>query len=475
MGKKERYERMKLGYGWLSRLVMCGALMVLTGFSQAHGQALTDRERDLLEMIKKLEERVQQLEDQQAPAKEGPDLNQRLEELETKIQDSGIRGENDFRVFWKEGLNLETDNKRFKVKIGGRIQNDWAWFDDNRELDIVFGDQEDGTEFRRARLFVEGTMYDDYSFKAQYDFAGNDADTDFKDVWLAANKVPYLGQVKIGHFKEPFSLNELTSSKYNPFMERGLPNAFAPGRNTGIQISNSAFDKRLSWALGVFRETGEYGNGMDDGGYNVTGRVSGLPWYKDGGRKLLHLGAGYSHRNVDGGWRYRARPEAHLSSVRYVDTGTFQADDVDLYNAELALVYGPLSFQTEYTKVEADTLLGGDETFDGYYAMASYFITGEHRPYKKGAGTFDKVKPKNNFGFGEGKGWGAWELALRYSTIDLDDKWVRGGEEDNFALGVNWYLNPNMRVMLNYVKSDIDHIFFDGDIDVLQSRFQIFF
>lgn len=438
----------------------------------AFAQDASERERDLMVLIKALEERISQLEEQLREMKASPEIEQRVTELETKMENAPVRGENDFQVFWRDGLNLETANKKFRLKIGGRIQNDWAWFDDGREFRVVFGDVEDGTEFRRARLAVEGEIYENYEFKAEYDFAGGDAD--FRDVYLGMKAVPIVGNVRVGQFKEPFSLEELTSDSHITFLERGLPNVFAPQRSTGLQLTNTLADERMTWAVGVFRDTDDYGNGSDDGGYNLTGRITGLPWYRDDGRKLLHLGASYSHQNVDGVLRYRQRPEANLAGVRYVDTGAFPVDDVDLYNAELALVYGPVSFQAEYMKADADSIIGGEESFDGWYAFVSWFLTGEHRPYKKDAGVFDKIKPKRNFGFGEGDGWGAWELALRYSTLDLDDKNVRGGEETNWTVGLNWYLNTNLKVMLNYVHADIDRFLYKGDIDVFQTRFQVF-
>ncbi|NIA15336.1 MAG: porin [Nitrospiraceae bacterium] len=448
-----------------------GVMMALA--ATANCQELTPRERELMQVIENLQRRVEDIERKLDDAEDAPGLNDRVQELENKVGAIPADADEDFRVYWGKGLRLDSRDGRFKLKIGGRIQNDFAFFDENSTLRKVFGDNENDTEFRRARLYISGTIYDRYAFKAQYDFAGGDAD--FKDVFVAANKIPYAGQLKIGHFKEPFSLEELTSSKYITFMERALPNVFAPSRNMGLQLSNHHFNDRFTWSVGLFRETDRFGGGVDDGGFNWTGRVTGLPWYADDGRKLLHVGLSYSRRNPGGLIRFRQRPETHLAQTRYVDTGEFLAEDVQLYNAEFALVFGPFSLQGEYMRADAGTVLAGDTDFDGWYVQASWFITGEHRRYKNSLGVFDRIKPSNNFGWGEEQGPGAWELAVRLSNLDLDDGFFRGGNESNVTAALNCYLNPNMRVMLNAVHAEIDHIYYDGNADSVMARFQIDF
>jgi phosphate-selective porin OprO/OprP len=377
------------------------------------------------------------------------------------------------------------------------MQTDFVWYDQNEESKLPINtnnfpptwtrDLEDGVEFRRARLYISGSVYDNIKFKWQYDFAqqDDDDDTEFKDVYVALTDLPVVGTLKIGHFKEPFSLEELTSSKNVTFMERALPNVYAPGRNTGFQLQNAFLDERLTAAVGVFRETNDWGfYADDDAGWNVTGRITGLPWYADEGRQLLHLGAAYSHKNPDDfGLRYRQRPEAHLSGIRFVDTafqnpfpGAARVDSVNLYGGEAALVYGPFSVQGEYMMHDVDTDYSlGDLDFDGWYVETSYYLTGEHRRYDTGDGTFDSVKPLNNFSL-DGSGWGAWQVALRYSTVDFNDGWVvRGGEETNWTAGINWWLNPATRVTFNYVKADIEHDLYEGDLDIFQTRFQFAF
>ena len=227
-----------------------------------------------------------------------------------------------------------------------------------------------------------------------------------------------------------------------------------------------------TWALGGVRDTDQFGFGFGpDSQYNLTGRLTGLPWYAAQGRRLLHVGLSYSHRfRANDAVRFRQRPEANLSPVRFVDTESVVADGVDLINPELAMVLGPFSLQGEYTRALVNAAQGSDPDFGGFYVYGTYFLTGEHRIYKPKAGVFDRVVPKRNF---DGKGGpGAWEVGVRYSLLDLDDAGVSGGELSGLTGAVNWYPNPNTRVMLNYVLADLDNV---GDTNIFQARFQIDF
>lgn len=232
----------------------------------------------------------------------------------------------------------------------------------------------------------------------------------------------------------------------------------------------------MTWAAGVFRQTDSFGDGVGGRDYNVTARVTALPWYQDKGRKLLHFGLGYTHQNYeDDEIRFRARPESHLAP-RLVDTGTFGAEYGDLIGTEAALVYGPFSLQAEYVHalMQGRGWRIGDPHFWAASVQASYFLTGEHRPYKTSTGTFDRVRPLRNFTWrrGDDNGPGAWELAARYSHLRLNDAGVDGGRLRDFSLGLNWYLNPNMRTMWNYVFADPTE---GGNVDIFQWRFQIAF
>jgi phosphate-selective porin OprO/OprP len=207
----------------------------------------------------------------------------------------------------------------------------------------------------------------------------------------------------------------------------------------------------------------------------ITGRVTGLPWYQEDGRKLLHLGVGFSYRDIDDDdFNYRRRPESGLAPM-YLDTGSFEVNDLFIMNGELAFVYGPFSIQSEYFHSSVQSDSGNDADFGGFYAQASYFITGEHRPYRKVAGVFHKANPNKNLFIGLEHGPGAWEIALRYSHLDLNDAGIAGGDEHNITAALNWYMNPNARIQFNYVYGDIDSPSGQDTFHAIQGRFQIAF
>jgi phosphate-selective porin OprO/OprP len=431
------------------------------------------------------------------------ELNKQVRQLEVQIEDNEKVVDDKAKQlpavkFDGDGLSITSANKAFQLRIRSRVAYDYAWFDQDEELKLAVGDEQDGTGFRFARLQLQGKFWDDFGFVTEYDFAGeNGEDTPkFRDVYLEYHAIPYGGgremSFRVGHYREPFSLEEQTPVPYRTFVERSLANVFVPQRNAGVQLSDALFGEpkkeRLTWAVGAFKDTDDWPSANDsdeDQGYQITGRVTGLPWYEDDGRKLLHLGVAYSLRNPDGTRvNYGVRPESRLSLFRYIDPDNLpqsfrlrdaRTDDVNLLGLEAATVFGPFSLQGEYIRSDVDTTFGGDLTFDGYYVQASYFLTGENRPYRNDRGLFDRVVPERNFNWRKREGWGAWEATARYSSVDLTDRPIWGGEQDAITLGLNWYLNPNVRITWNYIHNQVNHVRYDGDFDIFQTRFQFEF
>ena len=393
--------------------------------------------------------------------------------------------DSDIKVFWKEGLNFQSGDKKFKGKLGGRVQLDVASFsedDDIRALPdaggTTVGDIPAGVEFRRVRLALEGeyTASLPSYYKVEIDFAG--AGVAFKDVYLGVGALPGIGSVQIGHFKEPIGLELLTSSRYLTFMERSLPiEAFAPERNTGVLIGNHILGERMTWALGGFTDVGDSGNGTIDSNVRVSGRVTGVPFHHEGGGRLLHLGVSGSYIDPNGAVRFRSRPEAHLAP-RFVDTrvGTtdIPSDQAWLVGTEAAFICGPFSLQAEYIRTWVDTIAGGTADFDGYYVYGSWFVTGEQRAYRRSNGAFDRIRPRRNLSLTDG-GLGAWELAVRYSGLNLSEPGIPGGKLNDVTAGVNWYLNPNMKFQVNYVYAMADRLGLDGKAHVVQTRVHVDF
>ena len=398
---------------------------------------------------------------------QGKGQQEQHNEPEKKESKDRTRDNNSLRPYWKDGVRLETPDQRVSLKIGGRIQADWMWINEDQSVRDAIGDQASGSEFRRTRLYMSGDLFGNLSFKSQFDFAGGS--TALKDVFVGLKGIPGFGNVKIGHYKEPFSLEELTSSNYMTFVERSLPNAFSPSRNAGMTVYNSQLDQRLTWTAGVFRDTDNGGTSLGDG-VAGTFRLTGVPALDKQEDRLVHLGVSYSLRRPSNSvLRWRQRPELHLTD-RYVDTRSFPADRIQLLALEGAVVSGPFSLQSEYTYSAARSRIAGDPVFDGFYVYASVFLTGEQRNYKASSASFDRLRPLKNFAPGEGPG--AWEVALRYSTLDLTDKSIQGGRLDNLTAAVNWYLNPVARIMFNYVYGNLYEV---GGTHAVVTRLQLNF
>ncbi len=404
-----------------------------------------------------------------------PDLQERVRQLEEKL--AAQESKNTLDVYWKEGVRLNTRDGAFKLKLGVQMQADWAFFNEDNGLKKANLDTDDSAEFRLIRPMISGTIHDQFDFKIQVDLAGSDVTT--KDVFLGMSGLPLIGNIRLGHFKEPFSLEELTGTGNLTFFERSLPNAYVPGRNLGLMIFDNALDEQITWATGIFRDFDEKKNTVSgDGEYNYTARLTALPYF-DEDEDLIHLGIAYSFQNHSGKLKsFSARPEQH-SAKKFVDTGNFAADEVQLFGVEGAFVFGSATLQSEYIMANANApanTKNQDATFKGFYVYGSYFLTGEKRRYKKSTATFDRIIPKQNFTTGKKRGPGAWELAARYSSLDLNDANISGGELDDFTLGINWYLNPNIRLAANYILANLDDRGAnEGDANIFALRCQLDF
>ena len=326
------------------------------------------------------------------------------------------------------------------IKIGGRIQVDAATYSED------ISDHNDGTEIRRARLFAQGNIGDAWGYKLQYDFTASGIDG-IQDAYLDYKGFENL-KIRMGHFKEPFSLQNMTSSKYVLFTERGLPHVFAEGRNIGLQLSRNG--KNWSTAAGLYGDGRDGASSDNDEGFGASGRFTYAPFYEK--THAFHLGASASYRSTGSTdtLRFRERPESHLTDTRLVDTGSFDADSYARFVGEVVYIRGPFHLQSEYyyTTVDREISTNEDLTFSGFYVEGGWFLTGESMNYKASKGNFSRVTPKGVVGKA---GIGAWQVAMRYSSLDLTNEDITGGEEDNFTVGLNWYATQNIRFAANYV------------------------
>lgn len=375
--------------------------------------------------------------------------------------------QNEFQSSWATGFKLESADKNFKFKFGGRIQYDYAWLSQDDALANAFGDFTNGTELRRVRFYNSGTIYGNVAYKLQLEFAGGEIA--FKDVYLEFKKLPVIGNLRVGQMKEPYRLEVLASSNDMPFIERTPYTAFGTERNSGLLVHNNLLNGALSYQVGVFRNADDTGNDKNAGdAYNFTARVSTELLKNEEKNAFVHLAVGYSNRhNQENEYTVSAKPAMHLAP-KYLSTGTLtNVDNVQLVNLEGAWFAGPLTLQTEYLMARVNS--STEFNFGSYYAQVSYFLTGESRPWKGSYATYSGIKPRKNFGQ---DGCGAWELALRYSATDLNDRLIPGGKMTEWTAGVNWYLNPASRIQLNYVLADVEGL---GKASGVVTRFHVAF
>lgn len=339
----------------------------------------------------------------------------------------------------KGGITVKTDDGRFQASVGGRIHYDANFFVDDDDAPQV-----GGTLFRRARLTLAGKAYG-WEYKFENDFAGQSgtSGSGFRDLYIATTVGP--GKLHIGQFKPYRGMEELTSSNELTVMERGFASAsgilgqqFVSG--LGYLVAQDAFTAGLSaYNLGS-------GATVQTEGFGASGRVTFAP-LRDAGA-VLHFGGFASTDNPHNATTIGS------SSVRYAGRlGPSQAIGATaanreraMYGAELAGAFGPFFFQSEYVSAALDqgTATPDENEVLAYYVMASVHLTGESKPYSKGV--FKSVKPKSEMG--------AVELVAKHDVIENKD--IARREVAATTVGVNYYANPNVRFMVNYVMGTND-------------------
>jgi phosphate-selective porin OprO/OprP len=353
-------------------------------------------------------------------------------------------------VKWQPAPLIESVDGEHSIKLRGRLHWDAAWIDDDDGVVDI-----DDTEFRAARVGIEGKAFKSLRYRLEIDFAGGGFS--IKDGWVLFDAGP--AEIKIGQFKLAPSLEEATSSQYITFMERAsFTDAFGFARQIGVSIKTSG--ETWQFQAGAFRGAATDDN--KDDGTTVAARASVGPKIGD---LQLHFGAAIRYRDRDSehsDLSYSQRPHQHLSE-KFVSTGRIAESDI-FYGFEAAAMTGPFSLQGEWGWLDAnlsDSFLASnpslsDPSFNGGYISASYFLSGESRPYKASSGGFSRIKVKNPLHKG---GLGAWELGIRIDRIDLSDNGISGGEQDLIVAGLNWYPNRYMRLMLNFARAEIKSAF----------------
>jgi phosphate-selective porin OprO/OprP len=342
----------------------------------------------------------------------------------------------------KGGIKVTSVDKKFEASIGGRIHFDTYLFDN----DLV--DPTGTTEFRRARLTLSGKAYG-WDYKMENDFGAGGGLEGFRDVFIATKALG--GKVTIGQFKPYRSMEELTSSNEITMMER--PFASASGLFAGRQFRQGVGYLRAgdNYTFGVAAFNTRDAAQSRNEGVGASARVTFAPINTP--ESTLHFGLSASTENANQGTPNFRAAVAYAGrrgpSQTIATTTGASGDSVSHVGLEAAGAFGPLYFQSEYARATFGAPLGADQDVDTFYVMGSWMLTGEHKPYKAGAGVFGSPKLVDG---------GAWELTARYDTIENND--VEGLEVAATTLGLNYYVNPNVRFMFNYIRGDND---FTGD------------
>ncbi|BDU69201.1 hypothetical protein GETHOR_13020 [Geothrix oryzae] len=393
-------------------------------------------------------------------AQTSADTDQRLSDLEKKIE----------KLTKLETRKDDAKDSGFTVKFGGRFHLDSVFFNGNENR------LANGTQLRRARISFKATFGKNWLGEGDYDFA--DSTASIKDMWVG-----YQGfkntLIQVGQFKAPFGFDTLSSSNAIWFTERSYSDVWTPDRHVGIayQTWGERWQTKLNFFGQAIDDTNNAGsldaNGSDQG-WGYAGRFTVAPVLVSE-TKAVHLGVATTYRKPNADYSTTAltplaslqyvvdlsgRPEAgKISKAKFLNAKISNVDNWKQYGAELAGVWGPFSWQGEYqqTKVYRRAAVGTgaaalasvvDHSFATYYGQVSWVFGGQ-RTYEVSDGLFGKVVPSKN---------GAWEVVARYSKMDQDDLTaldaVKGGVAKNMSLGLTYYMNKNIRWMMDYTKVD---------------------
>lgn len=398
-----------------------------------------------------------------------------------------------------------TADGRFTANIRAIVMFDAGKYfqKSNLPATTVGRDLNDGTNFRRARFGVDGKLFKDFDYALIYEFGGSGGEDagHIQEAWVQYTALkPW--RIRLGAFEPNIGLAAAVSTGQMPVMERPAPaevarNVAAGDSRSALQLTGNglwgAGDSGIAarWFLstavtgntvGTINSTGGATAQPQDEQQAWIGRVAIAPFSSTDWQAHLGLNAQYVFHPNDAGNgtnpRYpiqlRDRPELRLDATRLVDTGGIDARHITVLGAEAALTVQNFAIEGEYFKYDIDRRLTAAQTsfsnpkFNGWYVQGAWVLTGEPRPYNPGEARIDG--PKMNYNFNPEAGtWGAIELVARYSDLDLNFHGgasgsaaaadaIRGGEQKISTLGVNWYLNPDIRIMLDYQHVDVDRL-----------------
>ncbi len=373
-----------------------------------------------------------------------------------------------------KGFSLASADGQNQLKLRGVMHVDGRFFasDDPEGLTDTF-------QATRVRPIVEGTLGGIYDFRFTPDFG--QGRTVIQDAYVTARFKPAL-QVTAGKFKAPVGLERLQSATDIRFVARAFPTSLAPNRDIGLQVAGNVLGDRVNYAVA-------WGNGSNDGGSSETfadvdvnddkewsGRVFAHPFAESENFALRGLGLGiagtYTSQTGTSAQTllptYRTPAQSPFFRYRTGATPTLADGDRTRIAPQFYYYAGRFGLLGEYTTVSQDltrTVAANNVRSDSldvsaWQLQASWFLTGEEE-------SFRGFKPNNVFSLANHT-WGAFELVARYHQLDIDDAAFVGGaasfsdpnvsasQASAYGLGLNWYLNENLKWVLNYEQTSFD-------------------
>lgn len=419
------------------------------------------------------------------------ELEERLNALEIELIEAKDAAKDTDRVKFSSGdpsPELVSKDGQSTMQFTGRIQLDYVNADPfytGSKLEYEDGLNE--VSFRRVRFGVEGYFSNVWKYSLEFDFDGV-SEVEVKDA-----NVNYRGfdnsQIKLGFQKFGFGLEATGSSKNLAFLERASTDTFSPERAVGASWLHYGDGYNFTVGYGVTAVINDDDLNEKQDVFNTRFTMTPIK----NSDHLLHIGASalYTQNNSNmEETRYRARPNTKATG-RIIDTGKFNTKSTQHYGLEAAYQHRNFLVQAEYMMAKTDDLFikgdnKGSATINSGYAQAVYTLTGESWRYGTKKGTFKTVKPKNAISAG---GYGAWELAARIDYADFNDTdvGIYGGEKTDYVIGINWYLENNLKAQFNYVHTKADYeqgfesindpdvMLYEQDGNIFQARLQYAF
>lgn len=399
----------------------------------------------------------------EAPEPGLAELDQRLRILERKLElqqeeQMTKTREAPLIVVNDKGASFKSAQGDYEVKIRGLIQGDGRFF-----LNDDAVPQNDTFLLRTARPTIEGSLGKWVGFRFTPEFAGDSAS--IVDVYADLRFDPAY-TLRVGKFTSPVGLERLQSSAALADIERSLASELAPNRDIGIQLQGDVAGGRLGYAIGMFNGTvdgRDAATSNPDDNFEYAGRIFFEP-FKSSANALsgLGFGIGASVGDKQGSGnnflpRYRTPGQVQFFNFRSAVLADGQQSRWSPQGYYYRNAFGLLA---EYIVSKQELSIGGvseELSNKAWQATASYVLTGEDAGYR------GVIKPAQPFSPGTG-GWGAFEAVGRYGALEIDDEAfplfadpsVAAGKASSWTLGLNWYLNSNLKLVLNYLQTSLD-------------------